>query len=270
MWLGIIVVLVALVLLAPMAFGAGLAVHSKCALTALGTESIWTPGVIVNSPPHGLAQGWANGSQFGGGFGTPILGDGSAGVLEVEMNWTVYRTGMVWVAGPGLRDSCLLPYSATAAMESGTPNSAWCLLQGVGSVSDVNLSTSTPVAGCPFLGTEQAAKFNDSFATQCVNRSALQGGCGALRFDNGASIWATFRTSVVGFPVKIPIPGQSAGSWMGVADPMNQTVLDSISGLGCWIYETAGTPTGAPLGPLTWGPFGSLTTQANNPICTFG
>ncbi|HEV8049706.1 MAG TPA: hypothetical protein VGP88_03835 [Thermoplasmata archaeon] len=270
LWLAILIPVVALVILLPMAFGAGLALHSTCALTPIGTESIWTPGVVVNSPPNGSALGWANGSTVGGDSTSPVLRNGSAGVVEVEMNWTVYRTGMTWVAGPGLRDQCTRPYWATATATKGFGAIDWCVLQGPDSVSDVGLSPDAPVAGCPFLGTDQAAAFNDSFTLACGNRSAYAGGCGARTVDEAGSVHASFRTSVTGFPVEIPIPGQTTGPWLGVADPMNQTAIASISGLGCWAYEPTGVPAGLSTGLLTWGPYGTLTSVGPNPVCTFG
>ncbi len=268
-WFALLAGIVAIVLLAPMAFGAGVALHYACALTPLGTESLWTPGVVVNSPPNGSAQGWGNGSQLGADSSSPVLGNGSAGVLEVRMNWTVFRTGMSWTVGPGLRNGCTQPYWATAAAVRGVAPSAWCLLQGPGSSSDIGLSTDNPVAGCPFLGTTQAAMFNDSFTARCSNRSAYSGGCGSIQFDEGPLIRTTDRASVTGFSVQIPLPGQSTDTWVDVGDPMNQTVLYSLSVPGCWIHETVGDPAGLSSGLLTWGLYAPFTHE-EYPYCTFG
>jgi hypothetical protein len=267
---GILVGVVAVVLLAPMAFGAGLALHSACALTSLGTESIWTPGLVLNAPPNGTAVGWANGTEVGGNLQTRALGNGSAAVLEVEMNWTVYRTGMAWTVGPGFRDDCTRPYWATVAAASGGPDMTWCPLQGPGSPSDVGVSTTAPVAGCPFLGTSRAAAFNDSFQLACSNNSAYLGGCGGFSYAIGGFQHVTLGASVTGFAVEIPVPGATAGPWLAVGDPVNQTVHYSFSGPGCWIRETVGAPAGLPFGLLTWGPFGTRTMSIQGPPCSFG
>jgi hypothetical protein len=270
LWIGIIVAALVVVLLVPMAFGAGLALHLECGLTPLGTESVWTPGVVVNSPPNGSARGWGNGSQLGADGGSPLLGNGSAGVLEVEMTWTVDRTGMVWTAGPGLRDACTQPYWATASAATGTANSAWCPLQGPGNASDVGLSTDTASASCPFLGTSQSAMFHDAFETSCPTGSAYDGGCGAYLEDVGSGIRFTMHVSALDFPVEIPVPGQPAGTWLGVGDPMNQTVLYWTTGPGCWIHESAGASTGLPSGLQTWGSSASVPGQGQTAPCTFG
>ncbi|MCI4332121.1 MAG: hypothetical protein L3K01_00080 [Thermoplasmata archaeon] len=265
---------IALVLLVPMAFGAGLVLHSECVLTRLGTETIWTPGLVVNSPPNGSARGWGNDSQHGVGWGSPLLSNGSAGVLEIEMNWTVSRAGMAWVAGPGVRHACTVPYWATVAVDVRSTNSTWCLLQGPGSPSDVGLSSDTPVAGCPFLGTGTAARLNASFATVCANQSAYQGGCGAMQYAIGPGNRISFRASVIGFPIEIPIPARPAGAWLAVADPMNQTVVSSLSGPGCWVEETVGGPvpavSGLRLGLLTWGTYAMFPTSGTTPACAHG
>jgi hypothetical protein len=252
-----------------MAFGDGLALHLECALTSVGTESIWTPGLVVNSPPNGTAIGWANATQVDGNLQSQVFGNGSATVLEVEMNWTVYRTGMTWTLGPGLRDDCTRPYWAAVAPATGATNMTWCPLQGPGTPSDVGLSTNTPVAGCPFLGTAQAAAFNDSFQLACSNNSAYLGGCGGVSYAIGPFQRITFGASVTGFAIQIPIPGRTGGPSLTVGDPVNQTVHYSLAGPGCWIKETVGAPAGLPFGLLTWGPFGTLTRAQQLP-CTFG
>lgn len=271
LWVGVAVAALAIVLLVPLAFGAGLAVHAECALTSLGTESEWTPGVIVNSPPNGTAIGWANGSVLGANEVSFPMHNGSAGVLEVLMNWTVDRTSMVWTTGPGFRNACTQPYWATAAGPTGaTADSVWCLLQGPGNGSDLGLSTENPVAGCPFLGTAQAAVFNDSFVVSCPQDSALEGGCETHSFEDAGSIQATYHASVVGLPVEIPRPGGPAGSWVGVGDPMTQTVTYTIFGPGCWVYEFPAAPAGLASGLPTWGPYSRIPVSGPDPVCTFG
>ncbi|MCI4327593.1 MAG: hypothetical protein L3K16_08200 [Thermoplasmata archaeon] len=268
LWIGVVVAALAMVLLVPLAFGGGLAVHSECTLAPVGTESVWTPGVTVNSPPNGTATGWANGSVLGADEESSPMHNGSAGVLEVLMNWTVDRTTMDWTTGPGLRDACTRPYWATAAGPVGaTADAVWCLLQGPGNGSDIGLSTETPVTGCPFLGTPQAAEFNESFGVGCPSGSALEGGCGARTLEDGGSIRSTFHASVVGLSVEIPLPRGPAGSWIEVADPMNQAVTYTTFGPGCWVYES---PAGPESGLLTWGPYAAIPPPGPNAVCTFG
>jgi hypothetical protein len=270
LWIGLGLAALALILLVPMAFGAGLALHLECSLTPVGSETIWTPGVVVNSPPNGTAIGWANGSVIGADSETVMLGNGSAAVLEVEMNWTVERTGMVWTAGPGLAGRCSQPYWVTAADSgvSSTPNSVWCVLQGPGNASDVGLSPSTPVPGCPFLGTDQAAKFNDTFATSCRNVSAYDAGCGSYTLEDAGGPRIATHTTVQGLLVEIPVPGQPVAPWLGAGDPANQTVIYTTWGSGCWIFESEDAPAGLSTGLLTWGPYGTLSGPKSN-VCPF-
>ncbi len=76
---GVLIVLGLLLL--PAAWGAGLLFHQQCTLTTVGTESLWTPAVIVNAPPNGTAIGWANGSALGAfGGASYSLASGSAAI----------------------------------------------------------------------------------------------------------------------------------------------------------------------------------------------
>jgi len=256
----------------PALFGAGILFHDQCERTTnLGTESLWTPAVIVNSPPNGTATGWANGSALGPLSGNEVsLGNGSAGVLEVRMNWTVYRTGMVWTLGPGFSDPCTVTLSPTAAgVASGSSPTVWCQLQGPGSASDENLSATTPVPGCSFLGTNLSAEFNDSFVVSCASGSAFDGYCGSFSIQSGGgTVWSV--RSITGFSIQIPLPGTVPTSWITVRDPVNQTVLYVLPGAGCWIEEQTGIPPGLSSGLLVWGPYAPYHGNAGvNSGCPF-
>jgi hypothetical protein len=242
----------------PALFGAGLLFHDQCDLTtSVGTEALWTPALVVNAPPNGTATGWANGSVLGPSSGNEVsVANGSAGVLEVEMSWTVYRTGMAWTLGPGLPDPCtvsLQPMLSGLAAGGSTLNA--CLLQGPGGASDENVSATTPVRGCAFLGTNVSAEVNDSFAVSCPSGSAFDTDCGSFVLEQGqrGSLWSA--RSSVGFPLRIPVPGTFPTSWLSADDPVNQTVIYSLPGPGCWIEEPMrGSPAELPSGLLVWAP----------------
>ncbi len=223
-------------------------------MSTLGTEALWTPAVVVNSPPNGSATGWANGSFLGSSSGTSVsLSNGSAGVLEVKLNWTIGRLGLVWLLGPGFAQSCPSTYSIVVS-GSPHPTTAWCSLRDGPAVSDINLSTSGPVDGCPFLGTNGAASFDDSFRAYCLNGSAYAGHCGASSISLGAVGWAVMRISYTGFAIHVPVPGAESSPWLAVADPVNQAVNYKLVGPGCFIHEAVGNLAGTEVGLLAWGP----------------
>jgi len=256
----------------PALFGAGILFHDQCELTTnLGTESLWTPALIVSSPPHGNATGWANGSAMGPYSGDEVsIGNGSAGVLEVRMNWSVYHTGMVWKLGPGLSDPCTVAVWPTVVGLAGDPSSlSWCQLQGPGSASDENLSVTTPLPGCPFLGTNLSVQFNDSFVVSCPGGSAFEGHCGSFSLQSdGGTFWS--QRSVMGFSMRIPLPGTTPTSWIPASDPVNQTVRYVLPGAGCWIEEQTGIPAGLSIGLLVWGPYAPYNTSASvDSACPF-
>jgi hypothetical protein len=269
--LAVVGVVIVVVLMAPALAGAGLLFHVQCQLTKnLGTESIWTPAAVVNSPPNGTAVGWANGSVLGPYSGSEVgFGNGSAEVVEADLNWTVFDTGMVWTLGPGVPEVCTV--SLWPTVSGGSPTAlAGCLLQGPGNASDENLSVSTPVPGCPFLGTNLSAEFNDSFVLSCPNGLAFQGYCGSFTWQDQGNGTVTLFESVLGFSIRIPLPGASPTTWISASDPVNQTVRYVLPGSGCWIEEQTGTPPGLPSGLSVWGPYYPYNVNVNiNSACPF-
>jgi len=257
----------------PAIFGAGILFHEECALvTNLGTESLWTPGAIVNAPPNGTAVGWANGSVMGplSGNGAGV-GNGTVEVLEVDLNWTVFRTGLVWTLGPGFSNSCSVSLWPTASgLAGGQSPITWCVLQGPGSLSDINLSANSPVAGCSFLGTNTSAEFNDSFVVSCLYGSAYDGHCGSFTIQEGGAGTFTSWESITGFSIRIPLPGTVPTRWIPAPDPVDQTVRYVLPGPGCWIEEQNGVPPGLSSGLLVWGPYAPYNPNVGiNSACPF-
>ena len=118
------------------------------------------------------------------------------------------------------------------------------------------------------LGTDQAAKFNDTFATSCRNVSAYDAGCGSYTLEDAGGPRIATHTTVQGLLVEIPVPGQPVAPWLGAGDPANQTVIYTTWGSGCWIFESEDAPAGLSTGLLTWGPYGTLSGPKSN-VCPF-
>ncbi len=261
-----VVIAVAGALLIPTAFGAGLLLHRECqVVSTAGSEAIWTPAAIVNAPPNGSARGWANGSVMGPLSGNSIaLDNGSSGLLEVDLNWTVLRLGEVWAIGPGLPTSCLETFAVSAEPLTLKDHLVWCTLQSSPSASDIGLNASLPVEGCSFLGTNQSARFSDTYAVACPGAYGTPVPCpsnlvAVTPIYPGIGLYITI--SITGFSIEIPIPSDPHGDWLPVGDPISQTEKYGLSRGACYQYEALGpladvieSPPHANDGPLAWGP----------------
>ena len=248
---------VVLVLLAPSFFGAGLLFHRACGTVAtLGTEAIWTPAAIVNSPPNGTARGWGNGTVLGPVAGNSVVqSNGSAGLLEIDLNWTVTQLGSVWVAGAGLAESCAATNGVTVAPVTTTQFEPSCALQSAGSSSDANLTPANPVPGCPFLGTDQSARFDDTYGATCNAGTSAESPCPGQSIYVSSTYIETgvfFTTWITGYLLQIPVPGTSPTEWLPVGDPVTQTVVYHLFGPRCYLGEYVGGLPGGAEGLMSW------------------
>ncbi|MGA8303211.1 MAG: hypothetical protein WA691_09435 [Thermoplasmata archaeon] len=133
--------------------GLGLFAHAECMdRGSVGTALFWTPFDLANAPylgsttysasfevyePFGLTRVTDNDNLSNGNL--------SAGYFQTE-NWTVFAQANITESGIGLDNPCAAPFGAAPSPTNFTSSFGGFVLQGPGNTSNVNETTSFPLA----------------------------------------------------------------------------------------------------------------------------
>jgi hypothetical protein len=152
-WTGIASVVLAVLLVLPLAGVWGLPFHESCVRTAdVGQPVLWTPLAVLDSPLNGSANATAlmlgPGGQPEPGIGTWVnASDGASLGVFILLRWSVYSIATEITAGPGPGSPCRVSYGAVPSMASPASPRITVALLIAGSASDSNMPDSVQAQG---------------------------------------------------------------------------------------------------------------------------
>ena len=249
--LGLVLILVIPTILP---LGKGFFFHDTCEKgSPISSATIWTPLLVVNAPQFGTAYGRSNGTLYPWSSSQPLelnLSDGAVGILMANVNWTLVHVHVARVSGAGDSTGCAMPFEAIP--QSGGPP-VTCYLQGATNLSDANVSTSTPVAGCPFLGTNMSAQFPDAYnQTVCTYAERAAWSCEVYGVSEPAG-WG-IGPWLDSISVALPMLVGGKLAWIPASMPQTVSLVYSSENSGCWRtqYIDSGPRSN---GWIAWGPY---------------
>lgn len=218
-----------------------------CAVTGVATsEAVWTPLMIVTSPPQGNADGFTQGDGIAQHQWVGGVANGSASGVYADVNWTIERLGLVPGASFWNGSACPAPFVAVVNQTTGSAAGRVCQLQGP-SPSDWGLDVNKSNPACPFLGTANVGWLNASFGNSLHCSS-----WGCYLFV-GANSRSPFANSVGDLGISVPFSLSGVMYWTQGLLPGSVTVQYNLTGPGCFQPReyNAVFPSNT---FLTWGP----------------
>jgi hypothetical protein len=217
--------------------------YQVCAiLSVYAHEQVWTPILIITSPPNGTAEGWSNGTLAHLGVSGPANGT-ALGVYSL-INWSIMKAGTETEKGTGVSQGCPPTYVAGLNQSYQSPQQI-CYYQ-LASPSDAGLSVNRSVyPGCSFLGGNDVAWFNATFNTSlpCPTYCYEYLGVGNTLTTTGDS---------TDFTLNVPYVLSGVTHW--ASGPVYQTITVRYTeqGPGCFQPRVFGESSPS-YGFLTWG-----------------